>query len=218
MKKGIRILIYMVVAILTIAVVLIVNAFRVVIQPGMTFDKPVIYLYPEETRDVTVKLDYTGDLLCTYPDYNDGWSVVANTDGTLINKEDGLEYSYLFWDGLDKTTDWDMSEGFVVKGEDTKEFLQTTLKEMGLTPKEYNEFIVFWLPMMQNNKYNLIHFSDEQYKETAKLTITPEPESMLRVFMVYKGLDKYIEIPEQEIKPFERKGFAVIEWGGTEVK
>ena len=58
---------------------------------------------------------------------------------------------------------------------------------------------------MQNNKYNLIHFSDEQYTNNAPLTINPKPNSILRVFMVYKPLEKPIKIEEQEIKPFERK-------------
>jgi len=89
---------------------------------------------------------------------------------------------------------------------------------MGLSPKEYNEFIVYWYPRMQNNPYNLIHFADTQYTETAPLTINPIPDAMLRVFMVYKPLQEEISIKEQPLKPFERKGFTVIEWGGTEIK
>ena len=111
-----------------------------------------------------------------------------------------------------------MSEGFVVKGEDTKEFLQEKLEYMGLTAKEYNEFIVYWLPKLQENKYNLIYFAGEEYNENAKLEITPTPDSILRVMMVYKPLDKHIEIKEQKLEKWERKGFAVVEWGGTEVK
>ncbi|MDF2567537.1 MAG: hypothetical protein K0R90_993, partial [Oscillospiraceae bacterium] len=87
-----------------------------------------------------------------------------------------------------------------------------------LTPKEYNEFIVYWLPQMQNNPYNLITFQNETYTDNAKLSITPKPDSMLRVFMAYKPLDKFVEIPQQKLKSFERKGFAVVEWGGTQVK
>jgi hypothetical protein len=36
--------------------------------------------------------------------------------------------------------------------------------------------------------------------------------------MVYKPLEKQIVIEEQEIQPFERKGFAVVEWGGTKAE
>jgi hypothetical protein len=71
---------------------------------------------------------------------------------------------------------------------------------------------------MQNNPYNLIHFAGTQYTDTAPLTITPTPDAILRVFMVYKPLQEKISIKEQSLKTFERKGFTVIEWGGTEAK
>lgn len=177
-------------------------------------EKPVIYLYPEETTDVTVELDYNGEFICTYPAYNNGWSVTAEPDGTLINGEDGEEYSYLFWEGIDDVQ-YDMNKGFVVKGEDTLEFLREKLKYLGLTPKEYNEFIVYWLPKMQNNPYNLVTFQNEVYTSNAKLRITPEPDSVLRVFMAYKPLDEAIFIEEQNLKSFNRQGFSVIEWGGA---
>ncbi len=179
--------------------------------------KPVIYLYPTSEQSVSVKLDYNGELTCTYPEYKDGWNVTAEPDGTLTNIGDKRKYSYLYWEGISKNH-WDMSKGFVVKGEDTEEFLQEKLEYMGLTPREYNEFIVYWLPIMQENKYNLITFAGEEYENLAKLNITPKPDSILRVMMLFKSLDKPIEIEEQEFKSFERKGFTVIEWGGTEVK
>ncbi|MDD4163837.1 MAG: hypothetical protein PHD46_02600 [Eubacteriales bacterium] len=179
-------------------------------------DKPVIYLYPTEEMDVSVKLYFEGDLFCTYPDYNDGWNVTARPDGTLINKADGKEYSYLFWEGY-SDTEYDMSRGFVVKGAETAAFLQEKLSYLGLTPREYNEFIVYWLPKMQDNEYNLITFQGEAYTDNAVLDISPQPDSILRVFMAYKPLDEYIEIEEQELNTFKREGFTVIEWGGTSV-
>ena len=87
-----------------------------------------------------------------------------------------------------------------------------------LLVKEKNEFIVYWLPRMQDNSYNLITFQAKTYTDVAKLHITPEPDSILRVFMAYKELKQPIEIEEPAITPFERKGFTVIEWGGAEVK
>jgi hypothetical protein len=184
-------------------------------------DKPVIYLYPEKTTDVTVQLDYQGELIADYPEYDTaigGWHVTAHTGGTLFNNADGKEYSYLFWEGEPNTsTNWDFSKGFVIKGEDTREFLQDILPKMGLTPKEYNEFIVYWYPKMKDNTYNLIHFAGSEYTDTASLTITPQPDSLLRVFMVYKSLEEPTSIEPQEIAPFERNGFTVVEWGGTEL-
>ncbi len=180
-------------------------------------EKPVIYLYPETETEVSVEIDYNGKLICTYPEYTKGWRVIAKPDGTLIDKETNREYSYLFWEGESDTT-YDMNTGYVVKGEDTAEFLKDTLSKMGLLPKEYNEFIVYWLPAMQENAYNLITFQNECYVESAKLTINPKPDSILRIFMAYQALESPIEVKEPTIVPFERTGFTVVEWGGSEVK
>lgn len=186
-----------------------------------TLAKPVIYLYPTEKTDIKVQLDFNGKIVADYPAYDSlkkGWQVEAYPDGHLLNKADNQEYSYLFWEGAPQSPiDWNISEGFVVPGWETREFLQQTLLKMGLTQKEYNEFIVYWYPLMKDNNYNLIHFAGSEYSKNAELTITPKPDSMLRVFMVFKPLDKKIEINPQNIEPFERKGFAVIEWGGTKI-
>ncbi len=181
-----------------------------------TTAKPVIYLYPEEKTDVSVMLDFKGDLFVTYPSYNNGWNVTAYPDGRIINKADNEEYSYLFWDG-NSDIKYDFSTGFVIKGKDTEQFLKEKLKLLGLTPKEYNEFIVYWLPKMLDNPYNLISFQQETYTDNAALEITPKPDSIQRVFMAFKPLKHKIDIPEQKLEPFTRKGFAVIEWGGSKV-
>ncbi len=177
-------------------------------------EKPVIYLYPTEQTEVSVKLDFDGELLFTYPTYDDGWQVTAQPDGTLLH--DGREYSYLFWDGYSNAS-YDLSEGFVVKGEETEAFLVETLSYLGLTPKEYNEFIVYWLPRMIENPYNLISFQEESYTDHAVLTITPTPDSIGRVFMAFQALDEEIDIAPQDLTPIDRSGFTVIEWGGTEI-
>lgn len=210
-----------------------INIFIIIIIIGILFwlsarwlftpiAKPIIYLYPQQKQDITVQLDYQGKIIADYPKYDEsinGWEVTAYPDGHIINHTDNQEYSYLFWEGESaKPTNWDLSTGFVVKGENTREFLQQTLSKIGLTPKEYNEFIVYWYPKMKDNNYNLIHFADEQYTKTAPLIIIPKPDSMLRVFMVFKPLNKEIKINPQIIQSFERKGFTVVEWGGTEIK
>ena len=179
-------------------------------------EKPVIYLYPEKVTDVTVQLDYiTGDLTCTYPAYEGGWTVTAAPDGTLTDAK-GQTYNYLYWEG-EGTEHYDLSEGFCVPGADTAAFLEDALARLGLTRKEANEFIVYWLPLMEDNAYNLIAFQQEAYTESAKLTVTPAPDSLLRVFMTWKPLAEPVDIPVQELPAFERHGFTVVEWGGTQI-
>ncbi len=180
--------------------------------------KPVIYLYPTTEQQISVKLTFDGKIASSYPEYNNGWEVIAHPDGTLFNLGDNKEYSYLFWEGLLYNNSWDITEGFVVAGKDTKDFLQNKLSLIGLTPKEYNDFIDYWLPIMQGNEYNLITFANEEYEQQVHLSINPNPDSVLRVFMVYKPLTSKINITPQQLKTFNRTGFSVVEWGGTEVR
>ncbi len=53
---------------------------------------------------------------------------------------------------------YDLSKGFCVAGSDTESFLREKLTYMGLTEEEMNEFIVYWLPRMEHNRFNLISF------------------------------------------------------------
>ena len=177
--------------------------------------KPVIYLYPESITDVSVKLDYTGKLTCTYPAYNDGWHITASPDGTLTDV-DGQKYNYLYWEGISNTV-YDFSEGSCVAGSDTAAFLENALAQLGLTRREANEFIVYWLPMMQDNPYNLISFQSDTYTQTAQLTIDPAPDTLLRVFMAWKPLEDRVDIPAQSFDAIPRTGFTVVEWGGCRV-
>jgi hypothetical protein len=181
--------------------------------------KPVIYLYPEQETEVTVKLNFKGSLSYTWPQYEEkvgGWQLTAYPDGHIINKADGQEYSYLFWEG-ESNAEYDFTTGFVVSGGDIATFLSEKLAFMGLEPKEYNEFIVYWAPILQANAYNLIRFQGEAYTDTARLDITPTPDSILRVFMAYKPLKKTVEVPEQSLSQWKRMGFAVVEWGGARI-
>ena len=177
--------------------------------------KPVIYLYPEEETEVTVRLDYDGTLTCTYPAYQDGWTVTAAPDGTLTD-ESGQTYSYLYWEGVTRT-EYDFSRGFCVPGADTAAFLEDALSRLGLTRREANEFIVYWLPRMEPNPYNLIAFQSEAYTNSARLAIDPEPDSLLRVFMAWKPLETPADLPAQELPAFTRAGFTAVEWGGAEL-
>lgn len=123
-------------------------------------EKPVIYLYPKEETEVEVILETEGRLTCTYPLYQNGWKVKAAPNGLLTDAA-GQTYNYLYWEGVSNMR-YDFSEGFCVAGKDTALFLEESLARLGLTRKEANEFIVYWLPRMQENPYNLISFQKEE--------------------------------------------------------
>ncbi len=179
------------------------------------FDKPIVYLYPEVPTRCSVQLDLDGRLTCSYPAYTDGgWSgFIANPDGTLTF-EDGREYYALYWEG-EVNAEFDMSRGFCVKGSDTAVFLEDVLPRLGLSAREANEFIVYWLPRMQGNEYNLIAFQTDAYTDSARLEINPQPDTLIRVFMVYKPLSAPVEIEPQTFETPARRGFVAVEWGGS---
>ena len=185
------------------------------VKPAYT-EKPVIYLYPEAETDVTVRLDYAGDLTCTYPAYDGTWRVTAAPDGTLTD-ERGQTYRYLYWEGTDNVQ-YDFAEGFCVPGSETAAFLEDALAQLGLTRAEANEFIIYWLPQMEQNAYNLISFQSDAYTDAAKLTITPQPDTLLRIFMAWKPLTSAVEISPQPLTAPERTGFTAVEWGGAKVQ
>ena len=194
-----------------------IGAVCLVDPTDMIEKKPVIYLYPETETRCSIRVLFDGVLTCTWPDYGkNGWqNFSAAPDGTLTFP-DGRKYYCLFWEGRTNSK-WDFSRGYCVKGSETASFLADVLAKMGLSFREANEFIIYWLPLMQNNPYNIIAFQGETYTKDAKLEIEPKPDSMLRIFMAWRASDQPINIPEPDIKPFERKGFTVVEWGGTEI-
>ena len=180
------------------------------------FEKPVIYLYPEQPTDVTVTLELDGALTSTYPTYGDGWRVTAHPDGTLIDKN-GRQYYCLFWEGV-QNAEYDLTRGFSVAGKDTQAFLESALAQLGLNEREANEFIIYWLPRMENNAYNLITFQTDRYTSGATLNVTPAPDTIIRVFMAWTALDAPVDIEPQRLTTPERDGFTVVEWGGAELK
>lgn len=185
---------------------------------GMSFEfakeKPVIYLYPEEQTDVSVKVNFPfgGEFTCTYPEYDGGWNVTANPDGTLYDA-DGDEYYCLYWEGRCNDV-MDSSRGFCVKGSDTADFLREKLMYIGLTAREANEFIIYWLPRMQDNPYNIITLHTADYAASVPLDVSPRPDTQIRVFMTYYASDTPVDIPEQTLPHFDRTGFTLVEWGG----
>ena len=177
--------------------------------------KPVIYLYPTKKTNVFVNLNFDGTFTYTYPKINDGWKVSAEPDGTLTDKS-GRTYGYLFWEG-DTKVPMEFNEGFCVAGKDTEAFLLDKLAYLGLNDKEINDFMVFWLPRMQDNPYNVISFQTDNYLKAAQLKVYPQPDTMIRVFMAWKKADNFVNIKAQKLEKIQRKGFALVEWGGTEV-
>ncbi|MBQ8538885.1 MAG: hypothetical protein IJ433_04470 [Ruminococcus sp.] len=181
------------------------------------FAKPVIYLYPTEKTKLTVTLGKPQNLTCTYPHYENSWDVTAFPDGKLIDNKRNRELYCLYWEGISKNTS-QLTEGFVVKGTDTIAFLEEKLAILGLNEAEAQEFIIYWLPVLQENEYNLIRFAtiDEINKEMP-IEFSVTPDTLIRVLMQFKPLEHNINIKEQKLTPAKRNGFTAVEWGGCKI-
>ena len=176
--------------------------------------KPIIYIYPQEETNLTVKLGYPENITCSYPKYKDGWNIIAKPNGNLIDLETGRNLYALYWEGLN-TENIELDEGFCVKGENSAEFLEQKLSILGLNEREAEEFIVYWLPILENNKYNIIRFATlDEINSYMPLEISEKPDSLIRILMEFKSSNTYVNLPEQHLETPSRNGFVVVEWGG----
>ncbi len=220
-KKKKSIIIFTVSVIITVLIYLFMI---IIIIPKLEYlfepvKKPVIYLYPQKDTTVNVSLGYKDNITVSYPDYSDGWNVIAKPNGDLTDLKTGKKLYSLYYENKSAYNFKIEQDGFVVSNNDVADFLDEKLEILGLNYKEREEFIVYWLPVLKANKYNYIRFAtSEQIEKNMPLTINPAPDSVIRVIMTFKGLDKPTYVTEQKLISPERTGFVAVEWGGTELK
>ncbi len=172
--------------------------------------KPVIYLYPEKPTQVSVKV--AAEITKSEPLYQNGWEVFAYPSGKLIIN--GQTYPYLFWEGTGQSYPA-INEGTVVKKEDIEITLRSQLAQLGLNDIETADFLKFWLPKMPETPYvRLTWFGTSMMNKLAPLSITPAPDTIIRVFLDFEGLSQNINIKSQKLTARPRHGFTVVEWGG----
>lgn len=175
--------------------------------------KPVVYLYPEEPTAMSVKVG--ADVTKSDPEYGDGWNVLAFPDGRILGS-DAKVHPYLFWDGTGHGKYPEITEGFVVKSSNVEATLRSHLSALGLNERESADFLEFWLPLMPTDKpyIRLTWFGTRQMDELAPLTLSHQPDTKIRIFLDFQGLDERINLKPQRLTHPERKGFVLVEWGG----
>ena len=178
------------------------------------YAKPVLYLYPtKDNTKISVSFAKPELLTTTYPKYKNSWEVTANKNGDLKDKDNKYYYG-LYWEE-NGSINVKFNEGFYVTKDNAIEFLEEKLTTIGLNDREKNEFIMYWLPILEKNEKNLVYFELTKSREAYnKLNINPKPDSLLRVAIHIKKVDKKINIKAQKLTTFERKGFTAVEWGG----
>lgn len=176
--------------------------------------KPVVYLYPTKTEQVSVKLGKNIEVSKSEPAYGDGWTVTAEPNGTLTTS-DGQTYPNLFWEGNGASYQTPKS-GFVIASRNLPVILREKLIQLGLNDQEAKDFGDFWVPKLTASPYALVSFVPQaEWAKAAPLRIVPTPQTLIRVFMDWKPLAEPIDVPEQVLPPPPaRNGFTAVEWGG----
>ena len=180
--------------------------------PAVECGKPVIYLYPQQPTQVSVRVD--ADITKSDPAYMRGWNVRALPNGTLFINT--ASYDSLFWEGTGHGAYPDIRRGSIVAKKNLEKKLREDLSRLGLNQKESNDFLAFWLSKMPTTPYTRLSWLTTSDMNTlAPLTITPAPDTLIRVFLDFEGLEKPIDMKPQLLAPsLPRNGFSVIEWGG----
>ena len=175
--------------------------------------KPVIYLYPETPLQVSVKV--AANIRLSDPQYpQSGWSVLADPSGKITYQ--GREYPYLFWDGTGKGVYPDVrDQGVVVAGSQVGATLKDQLSQLGLNAREAADFMEFWLPLIPDSPFvRLTWLGTEDMNRLAPLEVTPRPDTVIRVFLEFEGMDRVTVLTPQKLNSPARRGFTLVEWGG----
>jgi hypothetical protein len=179
--------------------------------------KPVIYLYPETSTQVSVKVG--ADVTVSEPLYPaSGWTVLAHPDGTLDYQ--GRSYTNLFWEGKGHGPYPSISsQGFVVSQNDLILTIKNHLKLLGLNSQESSDFLEFWQPRLPSSPFvRLTWLGTDDMNRLAPLQVTPRPDTVIRIFLDFAPLDKFENLTPQKLSAPKRNGFTLIEWGGLLIK
>jgi hypothetical protein len=163
---------------------------------------------------VKVVLDINGTFTETIPPYNSGWEVLATREGKIFTTDLKDSFDYLFWEAqMNNLTIPD--RGWVVAQENIRDWFNHNLSRFGLNEREQADFMEFWLDRLTDAGYYEIKLLDQSFWESdAKLTISPSPDTIIRVIFYFTPLDKYKIMEAPVIETPERKGFVALEWGG----
>ncbi|KAH9073483.1 hypothetical protein EDB83DRAFT_2219533 [Lactarius deliciosus] len=192
------------------------------------------------------------------------WTVAAEPNGMLVDKTSGMEVSYLYWEaiatpqpvtpGTSRATTpisdiltFDPARPSVKPGDSVllptskvPGYLDVALKALTLHTEARTSFITYWLPDMLKHEYVALRFvAQDAYEQAAPMRITPAPDVVTRVFMLFRG------VPVGDLGLWEAASarahadgarlwadvvgvdavraadsglFRVLEWGGMEVR
>lgn len=172
--------------------------------------KPNIYLYPKKEQKISVQLNPEGYITKSIPYYGDGWNFNVTPEGKIDEK-----YDYLFYEGVLKSS-FTLDKGWVLDQANFESGMDDILTRLGLNEKEKQDFLEYWTKALDWTKpyYAVYYISSEEIDKAIPLTISPKPDSIMRMFFYFVPVDGKIKLKEPSIQTFERNGFSAVEWGG----
>ncbi|KIO23708.1 hypothetical protein M407DRAFT_26838 [Tulasnella calospora MUT 4182] len=229
--------------------------------------KPVIYLFPPAMMKVKVQLglphrwafNVLYPVVPTQRDKNSStgerveWEVEAEPNGTLVLNQAAAEVSYLFWEAkpqsaterplerrlnfLEDGNECSPDDSVLLETNRVADYLDRSLKILGLHTEARTAFITFWLPCFVKHDYIALRFVPQpSYEKAAPLSIDPRPDVTTRVFMIFRGVPEsdlsswsevvwrsredpsfWADVVGVDRTKWNSDGlFRVLEWGGME--
>lgn len=182
--------------------------------------KPAIYLYPEKPTELSVQVIPDGYLTDTSPFSSDGiWEVLANPDGSLTRLDlvrgPNETYPYLYYEAQIRNLSVP-KEGWVVERSKIKNQISKILFQLGLNEKETADFLSYWVPKLNDKPYYFVTLvSQDELNRKETLLFSQKPDTMIRVRMVFEGLNNQVFVPPLLLPQTPRReGFTVVDWGG----
>ncbi len=93
--------------------------------------------------------------------------------------------------------------------------MEKAAARFALSDRERTDFVTYWLPHLEQNKHSVIQFLTEaEYERHARMEIIPKPDSVIRLFMIFRAAEAPVPTGNPELELRRREGFTVVEWGG----
>jgi len=195
---------------------------KTLLLPEIRYDlgKPVIYCYStDDDKTFSIKIESYGDIVFTYPQFNDCWEVTSDSLGNI--QCNGKSYPYLFWEATYNNPPQFSAVDFeyCVKQSDLVSFFDSVLTNIGFNDRERTDFITYWIPQMKGYPGISIHFLfQDDCNELARLEINPQPLNIFRVYMLWSPANEFLVSIPVKLPKINRDGFTVVEWGGMKIE
>jgi internalin A len=175
-------------------------------------EKPAIYLYPEQTDEISVTLDFAAGsrLTTSEPPYGDGWRVNVAPSGRIDDR-----YDYLFYEAAARGAPV-LNAGWCFARSDLIAGLTQVVSQAGLSAAESADFLEYWLARLPDfAHYLVLPVMGDDLDVWVDLQVEPAPTSELRFWLFFQGSGQAVALEAPSIAPFVREGFTVVEWGGA---